>query len=570
MAERAHFLEKVPIARTLSGYQRSSLRPDVFAGLVLATMLVPQGMAYAELTGLPAVTGIYTTIAALVAYSVFGPNRQLVLGPDSSLAPVIAAVILPLAAGDAATAVVLASAMSLLAGAVCIASGYLNLGVVTELLSRPIRIGYLNGIAVLIFVSQVPKALGFSVDADSTVDLVVETVRATLDGQTVAAAVLLAAAGVVVILGLNELSPWRPGVVVAAAGSIAAVVLFDLVDLGVEVVGDIPSGLPPLTLPGVDLDVIPTLIGGAVAVALVSFADTGALSTATALRSGAHVDPNSEIKALGVANLLSGLFQGFPTSASSSRTAVAISVGSRTQVTGLIAAFGVIVIMFALPGVVGDMPSAMLAAIVMTAAFSLFDWVGWKQLLKARRSEFFLSLAAALSVLLIGVLEGIGVAIVLSLANFIRKVWRPHSTELAKVDGVSGYHDRQRHPEARVIEGLLMLRYDAPLFFANAPDFGRRLQQMLRDAGRPIDRVVVVGNAITDIDATGAEILTHVLDDLDRKGVAFAFAGLKGVVKDRLRAYGLYERIGDENFYPNTITAVEAHRADWQTPHDTS
>jgi high affinity sulfate transporter 1 len=561
LAERAQILDKVPIAKTLSGYRKSYLRPDVFAGLVLATMLVPQGMAYAELTGLPAVTGIYTTIAALLAYSVFGPNRQLVLGPDSSLAPVIAAVILPLAAGDAASAVTLASAMSILAGLACIASGYLNLGVITELLSRPIRIGYLNGIAVLIFVSQVPKSLGFDVDADSTIDVVIESLRGIVDGRAVTAAVILAAAGIAVIVGLNQVSPWRPGVVVAAAGSIAAVALFDLVDVGVEIVGDIPSGLPPLTLPGVDLDVIPTLIGGAIAVALVSFADTGALSTATALRSGERIDPNSEIKALGVANLLSGLFQGFPTSASSSRTAVAISVGSRTQVTGLVAAVGVIVIMFALPGLVGDMPSATLAAIVMTAAFSLFDWAGWKQLLRVRRSEFLLSLAAALSVLLIGVLEGIGVAILLSLANFIRKVWRPHSTELAKVEGVSGYHDRGRHPEARVVEGLLMLRYDAPLFFANAPDFGRRLQQMLRDAGRPIDRVLVVGNAITDVDTTGAEILGHVLDDLDQKGVAFAFAGLKGVVKDRLRAYGLYQRIGDENFFPNTITAVEAHRA---------
>lgn len=560
MTERARILDRVPIGGTLRDYEKASIRPDLLAGVVLATMLIPQGMAYAELTGLPVVTGIYTTVAALVAYSVFGPNRRLILGPDSSLAPVIAAVVLPLAAGDPSEAIVLASAMSILAGLVCILSGYLNLGVITELLSRPIRIGYLNGIAVLIFVSQVPKALGFTVEADSTIGVVVDSVRGVGEGQAVPGAVLLAAAAILMIVGLNKVSSWRPGVVVATAASIGAVILFDLDARGVAVVGEIPSGLPPLTFPGVDLDVIPALIGGAIAVALVSFADTGALSTATALKSGERVDPNSEIKALGAANLLSGLFQGFPTSASSSRTAVALSVGSRTQVAGLVAAIGVIAIIVAVPGVVSDMPSPTLAAIVMTASFALFDWSGWRWLLRVRRSEFLLSLAAAVSVLMVGVLEGIGVAIVLSLANFVRKEWRPHSAELANVKGVSGYHDRARHPEAEVIEGLLMVRYDAPLFFANAPEFGRRLQHMLRTAGRPIVRVVVVGNAITDVDSTGAEILEHVLDDLDSKGLSFAFAGLKGPVKDRLRAYELYERIGDSNFYPNTITAVQAHR----------
>ncbi len=556
--ETESIFDRIPIVSTLRSYQRTDLRPDVVAGVVLATMLIPQGMAYAELTGLPAVTGIYTTIAALIAYSALGPNRQLVLGPDSSLAPVIAAVVLPLAAGDGGAAIALASAMSILAGLVCVAAGYLNLGVITELLSKPIRIGYLNGIAVLIFVSQVPKALGFSVDAETTFDLVVGSVRSVLDGEVLGAALTLSAIGVGVIVILNRLVQLRPGVIVAAAGSIVAVAIFDLTTSGVELVGDIPAGLPPLTIPGVGLDVVPALVGGAVAVALVSFADTGALSTATSLKSGVHVDPNSEIKALGAANLLSGLFQGFPTSASSSRTAVAMAVGSRTQLTGVVAAVGVIVIMFAVPGVVSLMPAPTLAAIVITASLSLFDWRGWAWLLRVRRSEFLLSLAAAVAVLFIGVLEGIGVAIALSIANFVRKAWRPHSTELGKVEGVPGYHDRERHPEAKVIDGLLMIRYDAPLFFANAPDFGRRLQERMRDVGRPIRRVVVVGNAITDIDSTGAEILTDVLEDLAQKGVTFAFAGLKGPVKDRLRSYGLYDQIGDDNFFANTISAVDS------------
>jgi high affinity sulfate transporter 1 len=549
----------IPIVALLQDYPKTWLRPDLIAGLVLATMLVPQGMAYAELTGLPAVTGIYTTIAALVAYSTFGPNRRLILGPDSSLAPVIAAVILPLASGDASTAVVLASAMSIIAGLVCIAAGYLHLGVITELLSKPIRIGYLNGIAVLIFVSQLPKALGFSVDGDSTVEVLVESFRRVLDGDTVTAALVISMASVAVISGLRTVSKSIPGVVVAAVGSIGAVSLLDLAQRGVSTVGEIPAGLPPLTLPGIGLDVLPALIVGAVAVALVSFADTGALSTATALKSGEHVDPNDEIKALGIANLVSGVFQGFPTSASSSRTAVAIAVGGRSQLAGLIAAAGVVLIIFVIPGLVSEMPAPTLAAIVITASFTLFDWSGTRWLLRVRRSEFLLTLGAFLGVLLLGVLEGIGVAILLSLANFVRRAWRPHSTELGRVEGLPGYHDRERHPEAIVVPGLLIIRYDAPIFFANAPDFGRRLQELLRGAGRPIERVLVVGNAITDIDSTGVEILGDVLDDLDAKQVDFAFAGLKGLVKDRLRSYGLYERIGEDHFFPNTITAVSFH-----------
>jgi high affinity sulfate transporter 1 len=549
-------LNRIAIVSTIRSYKRAWVRPDVVAGVVLATMLLPQGMAYAELTGLPAETGIYTTIAALIAYAIFGSNQRLVVGPDSSLAPVIAAVILPLAA-DHEDAVALASAVSLLAGLICIIAGVLKLGVVTELLSKPIRIGFLNGIAVLIFLSQIPKALGLDVEAETTFDLVRDTVKSIVDSSVTGPALALTLASIVVILVVNRMSRWRPGVVVAAAGSIAAVGLFDL---AVEVVGSIPSGLPPLTIPEVGLDTLPALAWGAVAVALVSFADSGALSSALAQKSGEAVDPNGEIKALGAVDLLAGLFQGFAASASSSRTAVALAVGSRTQVAGIVAALGVILLVALVPGLVSEMPQPTLAAIVITASFALFDWKGWTWLLRVRRSEFFLSVATTLAVLLLGVLEGIGIAILLSLANFVRIQWRPHSTELGEVPGVPGYHDLERHPEGELIEGLLIVRYDAPLFFANAPDFARRLAEMVRGADRPIERVLVVGNPITDIDSTGAEVLSGVIDDMDRRQISFAFAGLKGPVKDRLRSYGLYDRIGDENFHPNTISGVEAHR----------
>jgi high affinity sulfate transporter 1 len=554
-------LERIPIVRTLRRYDRADLTPDVVAGLVLASMLIPQGMAYAELTGLPAITGIYTTIAALVGYAIVGPNRRLVLGPDSSLAPVIAAVVLPLAAGDTSAAVVLASAMSILAGAACLAAGWLRAGVITELLSKPVRVGYLNGIAVVVLISQLPKALGFGVEATNTVGTLVDTIEAVGRGATNPVAFALAAGSVVVIVGLRRFTPAIPGVVIAAAGSIAVGYLVDLESLGVAVVGSLPRGLPPFSIPLVDGDLLTSLAGGAVLVALVSFADTSALSTATSLQSGTAVDPDAEVKALGVANLVSGLFGGFATSASSSRTAVAISVGARSQLAGLVAAAGVVLLMFVVPDVISRMPSPTLAAIVITASLSLFDWPTTAWLARTRRSEFVMLGAAFIGVTVFGVLQGIGIAVLVSLGNFVRKAWWPHSTELGRIAGTPGFHDVERHPEAELIDGLLLLRFDAPLFFANAGGFARTLQGAVEDAGRPIERVVVVANAVTDVDTTGVEILGHLLTDLDRRGVDLCFAGLKGPVKDRLRDYGFYERLGDGRFFPNTIAAVAAHES---------
>jgi high affinity sulfate transporter 1 len=554
-------IDRIPIIRTIRAYDRADLTPDLVAGLVLASMLIPQGMAYAELTGLPAITGIYTTIAALVGYAIVGPNRRLVLGPDSSLAPVIAAVVLPLAAGDASQAVVLASAMSVLAGAACLAAGWMRAGVITELLSKPVRVGYLNGIAVVVLVSQLPKALGFGVESTETVPAFLDALVAAVDGQTNPVALALSVGSVAVIVLLRRVAPKIPGVVVAAAGSIAIGYLVDLEALGVSLVGSLPRGLPPFSLPIVDVGLLPSLAGGAVLVALVSFADTGALSTATSLQAGTAVDPDSEVKALGVANVASGLFGGFATSASSSRTAVAISVGARSQVAGLVAAVGVIALMFVVPDVIARMPSPTLAAIVITASLSLFDWPTTRWLARARRSEFVMLLAAFVGVVGVGVLEGIGIAVLVSLGNFVRKAWWPHSTELGRVAGVPGLHDIERHPDAELVDGLLLLRFDAPLFFANAAGFGRTLQAAIDGAGRPIRRVVVVANAVTDIDTTGAEILGHVLTDLERRNMDLWFAGLKGPVKDRLRDYGVYDRLGDDRFFPNTLAAVAAHEA---------
>jgi MFS superfamily sulfate permease-like transporter len=373
---------------------------------------------------------------------------------------------------------------------------------------------------------------------------------------------MLSSVTLFVIRVMRRFWPGGPGVVVAVVVSLAAMALFDLAGV-VETVGALPQGFPGFVIPGVDAGDLGALITGALAVALISFADTGALSAAMALKAGSGSDPNTEAKALGAANFLSGLVQGFPTSASSSRTAVAMSVGARTQFTGIVAAAGVLALLIWAPGLLANLPDPTLAAIVISASLVLFDTVTVRWLLKVRRSEFLLGLGAFLGVVLVGVLSGILIAIGLSLANFIRRAWHPHSAELVRVPGLKGYHDRDRHADGETIPGLLLLRFDAPLFFANAPTFARRLHGMLGTASRPIERVLVVGDAITDIDTSGAEVLTDLLDDLDRRGLSFGFAGLKGTVKDRLRAYGLYDRIGDENFFPTVGSAVSAYREEY-------
>jgi high affinity sulfate transporter 1 len=557
----ARFVESIPGVALARSYRRRDLPRDLIAGVVLATMLVPQGMAYAELTGLPVETGLYTTVASLLAYAAFGPNRVLVLGPDSSLAPVIAAIVLPLAAGDEVRAVALASALGLITGLVCVVGGYARLGIVTELLSKPVRVGYLNGIAVIVFISQLPKALGFSVEAEATLPTLAATIEGIVQGETVLAALMLSGLTILVILLVRRFWPGGPGVAIAVVAALGATALFDLSGV-VGTVGALPQGFPGLVFPDIGGADLGPLMVGALAVALISFADTASLSSAMALRADARSDADSEAKALGAANLLSGLVQGFATSASSSRTAVAVSVGSRTQLTGVVAAAGVLALLVWAPGLLANLPDPTLAAIVVSASLVLFDAATVRWLWKVRRSEFLLSLGAFLGVVVVGVLPGIAIAIGMSLANFIRLAWRPHSAELVRVADRKGYHDRERHPEGDTIPGLLLLRFDAPLFFANAPTFGRLLHEMLETAGRPIERVVVVGDAITDIDTTGAESLTSLLDDLDKRGLSFAFAGLKGTVKDRLKDYGLYDRIGDEMFFPTVGSAVTDFRGE--------
>jgi len=553
----------VPGILLVRSYRRVHARADLVAGLGLIALLVPQGMAYATLAGLPPVTGLYTTVTALFAYAVFGPSRILVLGPDSALGPLIAAAVLPLvgSGGDPATAVELAGLLALLMGALCLAAGFLHLGVLAELFSKPVRIGFLNGIAIVVFVGQLPHLFGFSSTAQGLADEATAFARGVRDGQTVIASLLIGLGVLAVILVLRSVRPGMPGVFVALVGAAVATAVFDLTTRGVAVVGAIPSGLPAPTFPHVGLADVGALLVAAAGMAFVALTDTAVLSRSFAAKRGEHFDADQEIVALGAANIAAGMFQGFPVSASASRTAVAEASGSRTQMTGVVGAIGIVVVLVAVPGLGTYLPTAALAAVIISASLALFDFRSSLWLWHVRRSECLLSVGALLGVAVLGVLPGIAVAIALSLGDFVRRAWRPYDAVLGRIPGRKGYHDIDRHPEAQQIPGLVLVRFDAPLFFANANLFANRVISAIDNRNEKIQWVIVAAEPITDIDTTAAEALDELLDNLQSRGVELAFAELKGPVKDELARYDLSERIGDNHLFPTLGTAISGYLA---------
>ena len=448
--------EHVPGLQALSGYQRKWLAKDVVAGIVLSAILVPQGMAYAELAGLPAVNGLYTSMLCLVGYAIFGPSKVLVLGPDSALGPMIAATILPLMAadGDPATAVVLASMLALMTGAIMVAAGVFKLGFVADLLSKPTMLGYMNGLALTVVVGQLPKLFGFSVDADGFIGELLGFLAGVANGDVVPAAAAIGIASLVLILVLNRVAPKLPAVLIAVVAAIVASNVLDLGEKGVKLVGTLPQGLPSLTFPAVPLSDLALLFAGAVGIALVALTDTISTASSFAERRGEEVDGDKEMIGIGASNIAAGMFQGFPVSVSGSRTAVAEQAGAKSQLTGLVGALIIAVMLVALPALFAQLPQATLAAVVITAAISLADIPATRRLLLQRRTDFAISMTAFLGVVLLGVLPGIVVAVVISVANVFRRVWWPYDATLGRVPGLAGLHDTSQHPDAELLDGL--------------------------------------------------------------------------------------------------------------------
>jgi high affinity sulfate transporter 1 len=567
MPDRIGWLRWVPGLLTLRQYQAGWLPHDIIAGAVLATMLVPVGIAYAVASGLPGIYGLYATIVPLLAYALFGPSRIMVLGPDSSLAAIILGVVYPLSHGDPARAVALAGTMAVVSGAVCILAGAARLGFITELLSKPIRYGYMNGIALTVLISQLPKFFGFSIDGDGPLRELWAIGGAIVGGRANWTTLAIGAGALAVILLLRN-NKRVPGILVAVVGATAVVGLLDLAArAGVAVLGPLPEGLPAFAVPWIAYaDIVPVLLGGA-AVALVSFADTSVLSRAYAARTATQVDPNQEMVGLGVANLAAGFFQGFPISSSASRTPVAEAAGARTQLTGIVGAAAVALLLLLAPNLLRDLPAAALAAVVIASAIGLFEIADLVRIFRIQQWEFWLSMVCFVGVAVFGAIPGIGLAIVIAIIEFLWDAWRPYSAVLGRAKGVAGFHDITRYPDARQIPGLVLFRWDAPLFFANAELFKLRVLETVAKSVAPIRWLVVAAEPITSVDVTAADALAELDDTLHEAGIELCFAELKDPVKDKLKRFGLFARIGESFFFPTIEAAadsyLQSHAVDW-------
>ncbi|MFI6676196.1 SulP family inorganic anion transporter [Kribbella sp. NPDC050470] len=563
--------EYVPGVGMARSYQRTWLPRDVVAGLVLSALLVPQGMAYAELAGLPPVTGLYTSILCLLGYAVFGPSRVLVLGPDSSLGPMIAATIAPLllANGDPARAVALASMLAVMVGVVMTIAGVAKFGFVADLLSKPTQIGYMNGLALTIIIGQLDKLFGFSVDAEGLVAETRDFFTGLADGAANATAAILGIGSLAGILLLNRLLPKLPSVLIVVVLAALLVNAFDLEEREVDTVGVLPQGFPPFTIPAVGWGDLPPLFVGALAIAVVALADTMSTASAFAARKGDRVRGNQEMVGIGAANIAAGFFQGFPVSTSGSRTAVAEQAGSRSQVTGIVGAGMITVVLVFATSLMQYVPQPTLGAIVIAAALSLADIAGTRRLWHQRRTEFGLSVIALLGVALLGVLPGILIAVALSILNVFRRAWWPHETELGRVDGIAGLHDTESYPDARLLPGLVVYRFDAPLIFANARMFSDKVREIAED--HPDLRwIIVAAEPITDVDTTASDMLQELDSWLNARGVSLVFAEMKDPVRAKIERYELTRTIDPAHFLPTLDDAVAQYiqqtGANWRDP----
>jgi high affinity sulfate transporter 1 len=552
----------VPGLHRLRHYERGWLRPDVLAGIAVAAYLLPQVMAYAEVAGLPPVVGLWAIGAALLAYAVFGSSRQLSVGPESTTALMTAVVIAPLAAGDPSRYAALAAALALVVGGLCLVARVARLGFLADLLSKPVLVGYMAGIAVLMIVSQLEKVTGVPVTGDSVL-AELASFAGGLD-QWHPATALLSVGVLVLLLVVQRRFPRAPAPLIGMVVASVAVAVLSLADRGVRLVGEIPGRLPAVQLPAVGLADVTDLLGPALGVMIVGYVDNVLTARAFATRNGYRIDANQELLALGMSNLAAGVAQGFPVSSSGSRTVIGDALGSRSQLHSLVALASVVVALLFLRPALEAFPTAALGAIVVYAALRLIDVAEFRRFGHFRLSELLLALATLVSVLVLGVLIGVLVAVGLSLAELLQRVARPHDGILGFVPGTAGMHDVDDYPEARLVPGLLVYRYDSPLFFANAENFRTRALAAVEAASTPVEWFVLNAESNVEVDLTALDVLEELRAELAQRGVVFAMARVKQDLFVALEAAGLVDRVGADRIYPTLPTAVQAY-VGWYT-----
>ncbi|MGG7572872.1 SulP family inorganic anion transporter [Streptomyces sirii] len=556
--DRRRAVPGVPGLAVFRQYRRSWLRGDLLAGVTVAAYLVPQVMAYASVAGLPPVVGLWAILPALVLYAFLGSSRLLSVGPESTTALMTATVVGPLAGGDPARYAVLASALAVAVGLMCLVAWAARLGFVADLLSRPVLIGYLAGVALIMMVDQLTKLTGVPTEGSGFFPKLVSFAQNLAQAHPVT---VIFSAGTLIFLYLVTRLRWGvPGPLLALVLGTAVVAAFDLQDRGLAVIGEIPAGLPRPDLP--DLSSLPQLLLPAVGVLLVGYTDF--ILTARAFASDdaePRLDANQEFFALGAVNLGAGTLQGFPVSSSASRTALAQSTGAHTQAYGLAAGVAVLAVLLFLSPLLTHTPMAVLGALVVYAAIRMIDLAGFRRLASFRRRELLLALGCLAGVLVLDILYGVLVAVGLSVAELLSRVARPHDAVQGLVPGVPGMHDVDDYPQARVVPGLLVYRYDAPLFFANAEDFRRSALDAVATQEIPVRWFVLNAEASVEVDITALDSLDRLRRELTGRGIEFAMARVKQDLRDELDAYGLSASVGEDRIFPTLPTAVAAYRS---------
>ncbi len=547
----ARFVPGLAVLRT---YKVSFLPHDLAAGLTLGAVMVPVGLAYGELAGLP-LAGLYGSMLPLLAYALFGSSRQLVVGPDTAMAAIVAVSVAPLALGDPGRLALLAAGLGVMVGILCLLAGLLRLGFIANFLSKPVIVGFMHGLALVIVGAQLPKVLGIRSEGETTLDQFANILHRL--GDTNLAALAIGASCFAVILLCRRFLPRVPGTVVALVGSVLAVALLGLDARGVAIVGKIPAGLPGLSLPFLSLADVDALLPVALVAALLSFSDTVVTARAFAARNGYKIDANQELTALGAANLAAGLSQGLPISASDSRTAVAEAAGGRTQVTSVVAVLVVAAVSLWLANLLYWLPSAALGGILIASAWTICDFREFVRLWQFRGISLASALLTLAGVVVFGLMEGILIGVVFSIVLLLRALAFPPDAVLGRTpDG--GWHDPAHRPDAVSVPGLLVYRFSAPLFFANCGLFQERIEQLVDRASQLVKAVVVDGGAIHDVDLMACETLVEVESGLRGRGIRLAFGNLRDRVKRDIERGLQLSPQDDDITFPTVAAAAEA------------
>jgi sulfate permease, SulP family len=554
-ARRPLLQRLAPVTEHLRGYRGGTLQRDLLAGVTVAALALPASLAYAEIAGLSPVIGLYALLLPAVAYALFGSSRQVIVGPDGSIAALVGAAVIPLVA-DPEQRASLAALLALLVGAVFLGAWAARLGWIADYFSRPVLIGYLHGVAAVLIIGQLRKLLGLSMSAQTPPGQLSEIAMEITDLSWITLAVGLASLAALLLIGW--LFPKIPGPLIVVVLAIVVSAAVGLASVGVAVVGQIPAGLPSLEVPDFRLRDIFTLLPAAAGIFFVAFTSEILTARSVAGRHGQHVHANTELAALGAVSLAAGISQGFPVGASSSRTSVNDQMGARSQLAGLLAVAVIVVVLLFLTGPIQYLPEATLGAVIVTAALGMIDLEAWRGLARVSRVEVSIAAITMAGVITVGVLRALLLAIALSVVDAVRRSAKPHDAVLGWVERLDRYADVRLHPTAKITPGVLVYRLDDRLFFANAHYVKGRIREAIAGAPAPVHWLVFDAEALNHVDATGVRTLTDLIDALRKESITFVFARLHGHMNDHLTDAGVVDLVGEDHLYPTVRAAVQS------------